>query len=117
MLGGFLEARAYWDEAISAHTLAVQAGRDLVNAARVARASLELSEVLQQTGQHDTALPLAEEAADIYRSLADRRGEAEALDQIGLAHQRAGPGIRWPISPKPGPVTATPQTRTAWPTR
>ena len=90
VLGGFLEARAYWDEAISAHTLAVQAGRDLVDAARVARASLELSEVLQQTGQHDTALPLAEEAAAIYRSLADRRGEAEALDQIGLAHQRAG---------------------------
>ena len=90
VLGGFLEVRAYWDDAIAAHTLAVQAGRDLVNAARVARASLELSEVLQQTGQHDAALPLAEEAADIYRSLADRRGEAEALDQIGLAHQRAG---------------------------
>ena len=90
VLGGFLEVRAYWDDAIAAHTLAVQAGRDLVDAARVARASLELSEVLQQTGQHDAALPLAEEAADIYRSLADRRGEAEALDQIGLAHQRAG---------------------------
>ncbi len=90
VLGGFLEVRAYWDDAIAAHTLAVQAGRDLVDAARVAQASLELSEVLQQTGQHDAALPLAEEAADIYRSLADRHGEAEALDQIGLAHQRAG---------------------------
>jgi DNA-binding SARP family transcriptional activator/tetratricopeptide (TPR) repeat protein len=90
VLGGFLEVRAYWDEAIVAHTLAVQAGRDLVDPARVARASLELSEVRQQTGQHETALPLAEEAAEIYRSLADRRGEAEALDKIGLAHQRAG---------------------------
>ncbi len=90
VLGGFLEARAYWDDAIAAHTLAVQAGRDLVDPARVARASLELGEVSQQTGRHDAALPLAEEAAEIYRSLADRRGEAEALDQIGLAHQRAG---------------------------
>ena len=90
VLGGFLEARAYWDDAIAAHTLAVQAGRDLVDPARVARASLELSEVSQQTGRHDAALPLAEQAAEIYRSLADRRGEAEALDQIGLAHQRAG---------------------------
>ncbi len=90
VLGGFLEARAYWDDAITAHTVAVQAGRDLVDPARVAQASLELSEVKQQTGQHDAALPLAEEAAEIYRSLADQRGETEALDQIGLAHQRAG---------------------------
>jgi DNA-binding SARP family transcriptional activator/tetratricopeptide (TPR) repeat protein len=90
VLGGFLEARAYWDDAITAHTVAVQAGRDLVDPARVAQASLELSEVKQQTGQHDAALPLAEEAAEIYRSLADLRGETEALDKVGLAHQRAG---------------------------
>jgi tetratricopeptide (TPR) repeat protein len=90
VLGGFLEVSANWDEAIVAHTLALQASRDLVDRERVARASLELSEVSQQTGRHEAALPLAEEAAEIYRSLGDRRGEAEALDQIGLAHQRAG---------------------------
>ncbi len=90
VLGGFLEARAYWEEAITAHALAVQAGRDLVDPARVARASLELSEVTQQIGRHEAALPLAEEAVQIYRSLADQRGEAQALDQVGLAHQRAG---------------------------
>jgi tetratricopeptide (TPR) repeat protein len=90
VLGGFLEARAYWDEAIAAHTLAVQAGRDLVDPARVARASLELSDVSQQAGQHEAALPLAEEAVEIYRSLGDRRGEAEALDRVGMAHYRAG---------------------------
>jgi tetratricopeptide (TPR) repeat protein len=90
VLGGFLEVRAYWDEAIAAYTLAVQAGRDLVDPARVARASLELSEVSQQIGRHDAALPLAEEAVEIYRSLGNRRGEAEALDKVGLAHQRAG---------------------------
>lgn len=90
VLGGFLEVSANWDEAIAAHTLALQASRDLVDPKRVARASLELSEVSQQTGRHEAALPLAEEAAEIYRSLGDRRGEAEALDQIGLAHQRAG---------------------------
>ena len=44
----------------------------------------------QQTGRYEVALPLAEDAAAIYRSLADRRGEADALDQIGMAHQRAG---------------------------
>ena len=85
-----MDIRAYWGEAIAAHTVALQASRDLDDPARIARASLELSEVSQQTGRYEAALPLAEDAAAIYRSLADRRGEADALDQIGLAHQRAG---------------------------
>jgi DNA-binding SARP family transcriptional activator len=89
-LAGFMEIRAYWGEAIAAHTGALQASRDLADPDRTARASLELSEVSQQTGRYEAALPLAEDAAAIYRSLSDRRGEAEALDQTGMAHQRAG---------------------------
>ncbi len=89
VLADFVEIRAYWHEAIAAHTLALQACRDLADPARIAQASLELSAVSQQTGRHEETLPLAEDAAAIYRSLADRRGEAEALDQIGMAHQRA----------------------------
>ncbi len=88
-LAGFVEVRAHWHEAIEAHTLALQACRDLADPARIARASLELSVVSQQTGRREAALALAEDAAGIYRSLADRCGQAEALDQIGLAHQRA----------------------------
>ena len=88
LLADFMEIRAYWDEAAAAHALALQASRDIADPARIARAALELSAVRQQTGQHEAAIPLAEEAAAIYRSLADRSGEAGALDQIGLAHQR-----------------------------
>jgi DNA-binding SARP family transcriptional activator len=84
----FAEIEAYWAEAIAAHTLALQVGRDLADPVRVAQASLALSAVLQQTGRHEEALPRAEEAAAIYRQLGDRGGEADALDQIGLAHQR-----------------------------
>jgi len=89
-LSGFLEVSAYWEEAIAAHTLALQASRDAADPARTAQASLDLSEVSQQTGRYEAALALAEDAAAIYRSLADRRGEAEALDQTGTAHARAG---------------------------
>jgi tetratricopeptide (TPR) repeat protein/DNA-binding SARP family transcriptional activator len=89
VLADFVEIRAYWDDAISAHTLALQACRDLADPARIAQAALELSAVSQQIGRLEASLPLAEEAATIYRSLTDRRGEAEALDQIGMAHQRA----------------------------
>jgi DNA-binding SARP family transcriptional activator/tetratricopeptide (TPR) repeat protein len=88
LLAGFMEINAYWDEAISAHTLALQASRDLGDPARIARAALALSVVRQQTGRHKAAILLAEEAAAVYRSLADRAGEASSLDQIGLAHQR-----------------------------
>ncbi len=89
VLACFVDIRAYWDEAIDAHTMALQASRDLADPARVAQAALELSVMSQQTGRHDAALPLAEEAAAIYRSSGDRRGEAGALDQVGMAHQRA----------------------------
>jgi DNA-binding SARP family transcriptional activator/Flp pilus assembly protein TadD len=89
VLAGFVEIRGYWDEAVAAHTLALQACRDLGDPARIAQASLELSVVSQQTGRQEDTLALAEEAAAIYRSLADHRGLAAALDQIGLVHQRA----------------------------
>ena len=88
-LAGFVQIRAYWEEAIAAHALALQASRDIQDPVRIAQASLELSEVSQQTGRHEAMLPLAEDAAAIYRSQADLRGEAQALDQMGLAHWRA----------------------------
>jgi DNA-binding SARP family transcriptional activator len=88
VLAGFVDIRAYWDEAIAAHTLALQACRDLADPVRIAQASLELAVVSQQAGRHQAALPLAEDAAAIYRSLDNRHGEAEALDQTGMAHQR-----------------------------
>ena len=88
-LAGFVQVRAYWDEAIGAHTLALQASRDIADPGRIAQAALELSEVSQQTGRHEAMLPLAEDAAAIYQSQGDQRGEAQALDQMGLAHWRA----------------------------
>ena len=75
-LAGFVQIRAYWDEAIAAHTLALQASRDIADPGRIAQAALELCEVSQETGRHEETLPLAEDAASIYRSQADRRGEA-----------------------------------------
>jgi DNA-binding SARP family transcriptional activator len=89
VLADFIDISAYWDDAIAAHTMALQASRDLADPARIAQACLELSAVSQQTGRHEAALPLAEEAAVIYRSLGDRQGEGAALDLIGMAHARS----------------------------
>jgi DNA-binding SARP family transcriptional activator/tetratricopeptide (TPR) repeat protein len=87
-VAGFVRVKAYWDEAIAAQGLALQASRDIADPGRIAQAALELCEVSQEIGRHEETLPLAEEAAAIYRSQADRRGEAHALDQIGMAHAR-----------------------------
>src|SRR6266702_575585 len=87
-LAGFVRIGAYWDEAIAAQALALQASRDIADPGRIAQAALELCEVSQEIGRHEEMLPLAEDAAAIYRSQADRRGEAHALDQMGLAHLR-----------------------------
>ena len=89
LLAAFVDISGYWDEAIVAHTLALRAARDLDDQARIARASLELCVVSQQTGRHEATLSLAEDAAAIYRSLGDDRGLADALDQIGLVNHRA----------------------------
>src|SRR5215470_15027125 len=52
-LAGFVRIRAYWDEAIEAQTLALQASRDIADPGRIAQAELELCEVSQETGRHD----------------------------------------------------------------
>ncbi len=85
-LAEFLDIAGYWDEAIAAHALALQACRDLDDPPGIAQASLDLSFVSQQTGHHETAHGHAQEAVTIYRSLRDRRGEAAALDRIGTIH-------------------------------
>jgi DNA-binding SARP family transcriptional activator len=92
LLTDFMENRAYWDEASAAHALALRASRDIADPARVARAALAVSGVRQLTGQPEESIPLAEEAAAIYRAQGDRSGEARALDQVGLAHFRTA---RW----------------------
>jgi DNA-binding SARP family transcriptional activator/tetratricopeptide (TPR) repeat protein len=84
-LADFLDARALWAEALSAHTLALQACRDIADPPRIAPAALALSRMKLRLGRPEATFPLAEEASAIYRSLGDRRGEAAALDLLGEA--------------------------------
>jgi tetratricopeptide (TPR) repeat protein/DNA-binding SARP family transcriptional activator len=86
LLADFMENSGYWQEAATAHALALQASREIDDPARIARAARALSAVWQQTGQREASIPLAEEAATICRALADRSGEARALDQLGQAY-------------------------------
>jgi DNA-binding SARP family transcriptional activator len=84
-LAEFLDTRALWVEALSAHTLALQACRDTGDPPRIARAALALSRVKLHLGRPEAIFPLTEEASAIYRSLGDRCGEAAALDLLSEA--------------------------------
>ena len=84
-IGGYLDTQAYWDEAVAAHSLALQACRDLFDHPRSALVLLELCLVNQRIGRYDTMLTYAAESLVIYQSLADRHGEAAALDRLGVA--------------------------------
>ena len=92
LLADFLENGAYWTEAAAAHVLALNASRDIADPPRIARAARALSAVRQLTGQPEASIPLAQEAAAIYRARADQAGEARTLDLLGLAHFRVA---RW----------------------
>jgi DNA-binding SARP family transcriptional activator len=61
LVAGYLDGSGHWHEAIAAHTLALQAARDLADPARIARASLELGVANQQTGRLEAAAALAED--------------------------------------------------------
>ena len=83
----------------------------------IARAALALSAVRQQTGQHEAAIPLAEEAQAITWSLADRSGEAEGPGPDGPGSTSAS---RFPASAcyferEDCRCTARSSARAAWP--
>ncbi len=88
-LGEFLETSGHWDDALSAHLMALQASRDLDDLRGIARSSFDLSLMSMRTGHSEAALQHAHEAADAFGALGDKRGEAAALDRIGIVHRNA----------------------------
>ncbi len=84
-----------------AHALALQASREIDDPARIARAARALSAVWQQTGQREASIPLAEEAATLCRSLADRSGEA------GPSTSSARPTCTWPARASRWPISGS----------
>ncbi len=87
VIAEFLDTSGYWHHAATAHALALQASRDLDDLPRAARASLDLSVTSLRTGNHEAALQQATDALILHRALGDRKGQAAALDRIGIIHR------------------------------
>lgn len=88
-LGEFLETSGHWDDAATAHLMALQACRDLDDLAGVARAAFDLSLTTLRTGHSVAALQYAAEATTVFGMLGDQRGRAAALDRVGIIHRNA----------------------------
>jgi tetratricopeptide (TPR) repeat protein/DNA-binding SARP family transcriptional activator len=87
VMARFMETSGHWNEASSAHVLALQASLDLGDVLGIATTSLDLSRVAGRTGHRQDAVRHAERAAASYKSLADLSGQAEALDQLGTLNR------------------------------
>lgn len=86
LIAGFLDMGGYWDDALTAHHLALQSCSDLADSRWAARAALDVSHVYELTGRYQEAIRHAEQADTSYRSLADQQGQAEALHRLGTIH-------------------------------
>jgi tetratricopeptide (TPR) repeat protein len=86
-LGEFLEAGGHWDVALTAQLMALQACRDLDDLPAAARAAFDLSLTSLRTGHSEEALQHATGAAATFGSLGDKRGQAAALDRVGIIHR------------------------------
>lgn len=82
-LAGLLRRDGPWTDAISCHTAAVRAARDLSDRLGEANALSDLGDVRRLTGDYADAAQVLEQALGIYRDLGDRLGEANALSDLG----------------------------------
>jgi tetratricopeptide (TPR) repeat protein/transcriptional regulator with XRE-family HTH domain len=89
-LAGLLRRDGPWADAITRHTAAVQAARQLGDRLGQANALYDLGAVRQMTGDASAAAQDLEQALDIYRDMGDRRGQANALADLGTVRWLTG---------------------------
>jgi tetratricopeptide (TPR) repeat protein len=79
-----------WDEAITRHTTAVQAARQLGDRLGQASALASLGILRRLTGDYPGAAEVLQEALGICRDIGDRLGQANALRELGSVRRQAG---------------------------
>ena len=89
-LAGLLRDDGPWADAITRHTAAIQAARDLGDRLGQAGALAELGDILRRNGNYPGAAQAQEQALSIYRDLCDRLGQANALNGLGNVRRLTG---------------------------
>ena len=89
-LAGLLRRDGPWADAITRHTVAIQAARHLGDRLGQANALHHLGGVRRMTGDYPAAAQALEQALNIYRELGDRLGHADALSDLGIVRLATG---------------------------
>ncbi|MBV9094526.1 MAG: helix-turn-helix transcriptional regulator [Streptosporangiaceae bacterium] len=82
-LAGLLRHDGPWAEAITRHTVAVQAARHLGDRLGEANALSDLGDVRALAGDYPAAAHALEQGLDLYRDLGDQLGQANVLKDLG----------------------------------
>ncbi len=83
-LAGLLRSDGPWADAMTRHTAAIQAARQIGDRRGQANALTDLGDMRWLTGDYPAAAQVLEQALGIYRDLGDRRGQANALSELGV---------------------------------
>jgi tetratricopeptide (TPR) repeat protein/transcriptional regulator with XRE-family HTH domain len=90
VMHSFLRIVGYWDQARTAHQLALTAARHIDDRAGEAAALNDLGVVHRLTDDYNSALATLTEALSLYRELDDKRGQANAINNIGHVQYQVG---------------------------
>ena len=88
-LAAYLSTDGPLPQAITLHSAAAHAAQRLGDQAGRANVLLNLADVQRLTSDYEGATTALEQSLDIFRHLADRLGEANALYSLGLVRQQA----------------------------
>lgn len=89
-LARYLDARAYYLDALTLHGLAVTAARARADRAGEGRALNLVGSVNRRLGHYQEALDYHEQALAVHRASGDRAGQAAALHGLGTVRWRLG---------------------------
>lgn len=89
-MAALLRSDGLWADAITRHTVAVQAARDIGDRHVEATALNDLGDALYLSGDFRAAAEVQEKAVSICRELGDRQGQANALSDLGGLRELLG---------------------------
>jgi tetratricopeptide (TPR) repeat protein len=89
-LFGLFQVRGYWQDAVRANKVALEAAFRAQDRPGQAQAYRDLGVAYRWLGSHDQAAASLEQSLAIYRELGDRQGQAADLGSLGVVHERRG---------------------------
>lgn len=89
-LADLLRRDGPWNDAVTRHSNAVQAARQLRDRQGLANALNDLGAAHRLVGHYPAAAKDLQTALSIYRELADRQGEANAVNDLGAVQRQVG---------------------------